>query len=370
MAANDAAAVLLAEPNASCCTASSSADPLDLLAVAPSAEAAPADAATGLFAGMSMEIAGFRGRLELNGAAVKLVSLLPCKRWAVLVIHANPPDTINVKPENLVAIGSQDFGVYESVQRRRDEEMRAKQRRRDEEMGRQERLKRVREEAARAKSADRTTDLTLDALVSVCHFLNLSQLGMLLLVCKAWSPAARAAAHDPTWQLTMLSAYEFKIYTVYSNALPISLTTRQRWVHVNHKKAKQTLSVLEAKWAGFTIEQMKAAGYNSYECRRVGFSLAELTGAGHMGPGTHTAQEAKAAGYTIEQMKPAGYEPYECKVAGFTIEQMKAAGYAPWACREAGFSFEEARSAGFRPDDADDAARAYWISYLWRYWNG
>jgi hypothetical protein len=69
-------------------------------------------------------------------------------------------------------------------------------------------------------------------------------------------------------------------------------------------------------------------------------------------------------------MKPAGYEPYECKVAGFTIEQMKAAGYAPWACREAGFSFEEARSAGFRPDDADDAARAYWISYLWRYWNG
>ena len=346
MAANDAAAVLLAEPNASCCTASSSADPLDLLAVAPSAEAAPADAATGLFAGMSMEIAGFRGRLELNGAAVKLVSLLPCKRWAVLVIHANPPETINVKPENLVAIGSQDFGVYESVQRRRDEEMRAKQRRRDEEMGRQERLKRVREEAARAKSADRTTDLTLDALVSVCHFLNLSQLGMLLLVCKAWSPAARAAAHDPTWQLTMLSAYEFKIYTVYSNALPISLTTRQRWVHVNHKKAKQTLSVLEAKWAGFTIEQMKAAGYNSYQCNVAGFSIEELTSAGHLGPGTHTAQEAKAAGFTIEQMKAAGYVPYQCKVVGFSFEEASRAGFVTWGSERRDFWFSTGMYAG------------------------
>ena len=291
MAANDAAAVLLAEPNASCCTASSSADPLDLLAVAPSAEAAPADAATGLFAGMSMEIAGFRGRLELNGAAVKLVSLLPCKRWAVLVIHANPPETINVKPENLVAIGSQDFAdeshrlqraEQRAEQRQRAEQLqRAEQRRRDEEMRRQERLKRVRVEAARAKSADRTTDLTHDARVSVCHFLNLSQLGMLLLVSKAWSPAARAAAHDPTWQLNMLSADEFKRY---KDALPVSLTTRQRWVHVNPMKAKQTHSALEAKAAGFSLEQMMAARYAPRACIEAGFSLDELIAAGHLGP--------------------------------------------------------------------------------------
>ena len=296
MAAYDAAAVLLAEPNASCCTASSSADPLDLLSVAPSAEAAPEDAATGLFAGMSMEIAGFRGRLELNGAAVKLVSWLPCKRWAVLVIHANPPETINVKPENLVAIGSQDFAVYESqglgifrehvysdgLDTQGVKLQRAEQWRRDEEMRRQERLKRVRVEAARAKSADRTTDLTHDARVSVCHFLNLSQLGMLLLVSKAWSPAARAAAHDPTWQLTMLSADEFKRYTVRSNALPVSLTTRQRWVHVNPMKAKQTHSALEAKAAGFSLEQMMAARYAPRACIEAGFSLDELIAAGHL----------------------------------------------------------------------------------------
>ena len=283
MAAYDAAAVLLAEPNASCCTASSSADPLDLLSVAPSAEAAPEDAATGLFAGMSMEIAGFRGRLELNGAAVKLVSWLPCKRWAVLVIHANPPETINVKPENLVAIGSQDFAVYESqglgifrehvysdgLDTQGVKLQRAEQWRRDEEMRRQERLKRVREEAARAKSADRTTDLTHDARVSVCHFLNLSQLGMLLLVSKAWSPAARAAAHDPTWQLNMLSADEFKRY---KDALPVSLTTRQRWVHINPLKAKHTHSALEAKAAGFSLKQMIAAGYAPRACIEAVFS--------------------------------------------------------------------------------------------------
>ena len=330
MAAYDAAAVLLAEPNASCCTASSSADPLDLLSVAPSAEAAPEDAATGLFAGMSMEIAGFRGRLELNGAAVKLVSWLPCKRWAVLVIHANPPETIDVKPENLVAIGSQDFAVYESHRLQRAEQraeqrqsaeqlQRAEQRRRDEEMRRQERLKRVREEAARAKSADRTTDLTHDARVSVCHFLNLSQLGMLLLVSKAWSPAARAAAHDPTWQLNMLSADEFKRY---KDALPVSLTTRQRWVHVNPMKAKHTHSALEAKAAGFSLEQMKAAGYAPRACKEAGFSLDELIGAGHLGPETHTAQEAKAAGFSLEQMMAARYAPRACIEAGFSLDEL------------------------------------------------
>jgi hypothetical protein len=203
---------------------------------------------------MSMEIAGFRGRLELNGAAVKLVSLLPCKRWAVLVVHANPPETINVKPENLVAIGSQDFAVY--------------QRRRDEETRRQERIHQVREVAARAKSTNRTTDLTHDALVGVCQFLNLSQLDPLRFVCKAWSAAARAAARDPTWQLTMLSANELKRY---SNALPVSLAMRQRWVHVNLRKARHTHTAQEAKAAGLTMGQMIAAGYSPRACFDAGF---------------------------------------------------------------------------------------------------
>ena len=284
--------------DASCCTASSSADPLDLLGVAPSAEA-------------------------------------ECVQWSV----GETPECRKRRRESL-----EREDADRAERRRRQIEDEADRRR----LLTEARFFEVRDAAARAKSVDCTTALTLDVLMAVCYFLDLSHLGRLLFVCNDWSVAARAAAHDPTWQLTMLSAYEFKIYTVYSNALPISLTTRQRWVHVNHKKAKQTLSVLEAKWAGFTIEQMKAAGYNSYECRRVGFSLAELTGAGHLGPNTNTAQVAKAAGFTIEQMKAAGYGPLQCKVVGF--------------------SFEEARRAGFGQYFADDAARSYWFSTECRYW--
>jgi hypothetical protein len=115
--------------------------------------------------------------------------------------------------------------------------------------------------------------------MAVCYFLDLSHLGRLLFVCNDWSVAARAAAHDPTWQLTKLSADEFNRYT-RSNALPISLTTRQRWVHVNPMKAKQTHSAQEAKAAGFTIEQMKAAGYVPYQCKVLGFSFEEARRAG------------------------------------------------------------------------------------------
>ena len=181
--------------------------------------------------------------------------------------------------------------------------------------------------------------------MAVCYFLDLSHLGRLLFVCNDWSVAARAAAHDPTWQLTKLSADEFNRYT-RSNALPISLTTRQRWVHVNPMKAKQTHSAQEAKAAGFTIEQMKAAGYDSYQCNRAGFSIEELTDAGHLGPGTHTAQEAKAAGFTIEQMKAFGYRPYQCKVAGFSFEEASKAGFVTWGSERRDFWFSTGRYAG------------------------
>jgi hypothetical protein len=77
---------------------SSSADP----------EVVPADAATGLFKGMWMEIAGLQGCLDLNGAIVELVSWLPkLKRWSVFVIHTIPLELTAVRPENLVTVGSQ-----------------------------------------------------------------------------------------------------------------------------------------------------------------------------------------------------------------------------------------------------------------------
>jgi len=70
-----------------------------------------------------------------------------------------------------------------------------------------------------------------------------------------------------------------------------------------------------------------------------GFSIEELTSAGHLGPGTHTAQEAKAAGFTIEQMKAAGYVPYQCKVVGFSFEEASRAGFVTWGSERRDFWF-------------------------------
>ena len=97
----------------------------------------------------------------------------------------------------------------------------------------------------------------------------------------------------------MLSADEFNRYT-RSSALPISLNTRQRWVHVNPMKAKQT----------------------------------------------HSAQEAKAAGFTIEQMKAYGYRPYQCKVAGFSFEEASRAGFVTWGSEPRDFWFSTGMYAG------------------------
>ena len=66
-----------------------------------------------------MELAGFEGRRDLNGARVRLVSQTPASirssglRWRVVVIDVTPPEVISVKSENLVAAGSQPFAVYE-----------------------------------------------------------------------------------------------------------------------------------------------------------------------------------------------------------------------------------------------------------------
>jgi hypothetical protein len=57
---------------------------------------------------------------------------------------------------------------------------------------------------------------------------------------------------------------------------------------------------------GVTIEQMKAAGFSPSSCKRAGFTLAELVSAQHLSPDVCSAQEARDAGATKEQMKAAG----------------------------------------------------------------
>lgn len=52
--------------------------------------------------GLEMELAGFEGRRDLNGARVRLVSQMPASigimglRWRVVVIDVTPPELISV----------------------------------------------------------------------------------------------------------------------------------------------------------------------------------------------------------------------------------------------------------------------------------
>ncbi len=62
-------------------------------------------------------------------------------------------------------------------------------------------------------------------------------------------------------------------------------------------------------------------------------------GSAKSGPDVCSASEAKAAGATIEQMKAAGFRPYECKMAGFTFEEAARAGFVTWGPQRRDFWF-------------------------------
>ena len=59
------------------------------------------------------------------------------------------------------------------------------------------------------------------------------------------------------------------------------------------------------------------------------------------------AAEILEAGYSLNDVKAAGFSAADAKKAGFTIHQTKAARYLPYECKVAGFTFEEATRAGF-----------------------
>jgi hypothetical protein len=183
----------------------------------------------------------------------------------------------------------------------------------------------------------------------------------------------------------LLRAEKYEQLQVLAQSLKLS-----EWVSkaVHFRKGSYPCRYLamEAKAAGVTLEEMKAAGYSALECKEAGFTLAESVRAQHLSPEVHSASEAKAAGVTIEEMKAAGYRPLECKDAGFTlaelvrvkhlspethsaseakaagltIEEMKAAKYRPYECKMAGFSFEEATRAGFETWGRE--RRDFWFS--------
>ena len=166
--------------------------------------------------GDEAELAGFRGRYELNGATVKLVGRAPAGRWECVVNATR--ETIHVKPENLVACGSQEAHVYERRQRFLDQRVavsgasieahEAAVARREKEAARQRakeaeraaKRRRLEEAAAAASATARTTDLMIDELAAMLGHLGLDDLQTALRVCTVWRVAARVTARNGEWQ--------------------------------------------------------------------------------------------------------------------------------------------------------------------------
>ena len=225
--------------------------------------------------GLGEELAGFEGRRDLNGARVRLVSQSSASvrssglRWRVVVIDVTPPEVISVKPETLVAAGSQPVAVYElrppsalhsdeasiamACAEHALSELRSagcKRRRVESQLAAAAaaaaaataaaasaaaaRLGPIQAAAASAGARERTAELTLDSATGVCFLLGTADLGRLLRVCKAWGAAACMTVRDPAWQVRTLCAQDL---TRKGNPFAVSHGTRRLWMQAQPQEA-------------------------------------------------------------------------------------------------------------------------------------
>ncbi|HAT8939250.1 TPA: type IVB secretion system protein DotG/IcmE [Legionella pneumophila subsp. pneumophila] len=108
-------------------------------------------------------------------------------------------------------------------------------------------------------------------------------------------------------------------------------------------------TVKELKDAGFTAAELKAAGFSAKDLKDAGFTAKELRDAGF------SAQELKDVGFSAKDLKDAGFSAAELKAAGFTAAQLKAAGFSAKDLKDAGFSAAELKAAGFSAKELKDA---------------
>lgn len=106
-----------------------------------------------------------------------------------------------------------------------------------------------------------------------------------------------------------------------------------------------------------SIAELKAAGYSAVELRETGYSLKQLRAAGFSvdvlrREARLSVAELRAAGFSAGQLKEAGFSPGDLKEAGYGLAAIKKAGYTPQQlCRKSGFSLEELKDAGMSAAD-------------------
>lgn len=106
------------------------------------------------------------------------------------------------------------------------------------------------------------------------------------------------------------------------------------------------------KDAGCTAKELFDAGFTVDYFRIAGYDLRDLRGlvscsAGQVKSGGYSLVQVKAAGYTAGELKVAGYPLAQVKAAGYTLVELRQAGYAVWVLAANGYSITELRRSGF-----------------------
>ena len=198
--------------------------------------------------GEELEIAGFTGRCELNGARVLVAGHTNGSRWRCIVVDTG--ETIDVNPERLVACGTQDAWVYanrlkflQAVPRTPQAaeaaaaavEAAAAAAKRE----RTAKKRRVEAAAVAASATERTTELTTDGLATTFGHLDLANVLAAARVCKAWHAGTCITIRDEDWQVRMLRTDQMLKFT---SMMCLPPETTRRWLQA-HSQASASLDV-------------------------------------------------------------------------------------------------------------------------------
>ena len=94
--------------------------------------------------------------------------------------------------------------------------------------------------------------------------------------------------------------------------------------------------------AGYTITQMKNAGFSLSSLHKAGAGVASLVAA------NFSLAELRAIGLNATQLRKGGVDnPTNLRNAGYSLANLKAAGFNSIELRKAGYTYEELKDVGF-----------------------
>ncbi len=176
------------------------------------------------------------------------------------------------------------------------------------------------------------------------------------LISAGYSEGQIAEAGIPSDQIKTAKAQVVSLQKLLKDCNPTALAQAKNQ-GLSATDIKQRFSCLPGslKAAGFTVSDLKDAGYDAksiiaapftpVEMRTGGFTAKQLKDLGY------SASALKAAGFTVGDLKQANYTPSELAKAPFGATDLRSAGLTAEDMKEAGFKPEELKLAGYTDGD-------------------